>query len=397
MWGLLEEGARERLGYWDGGREEGLKGIQSGARGGSREMREAAARDSGEEVVGRLDPWELFSDTTRAMVRAMAALFAIAADQIPQVAAFRERVLPGRFLTADEAHGLIASYAARTFSRSWFEEWGIPFVGHHAAVVDTGPRGEQYNPVDDTMTIKVDPPGITKTVRYAWPKEGDSDTRCMARSGAIIPIHDYLPMESHGDHDYASWLWPGSVVDELYELSTELADAFDWSGSSSENLTGTRSWSRAGAWFILTGEAPQVRPIDARWMQKRVSSRGSRHLRPQWRIQLTIPPWLPEEEALSALRTLRRQRPGGHKMPKTTKPLDVARFVWDRERLDGHRERPPWTKWVEQWNDEHPGHRIDTASHFRTYFFRGNAAASHLNLDPPIFERPRSHSDARET
>ena len=94
-----------------------------------------------------------------------------------------------------------------------------------------------------------------------------------------------------------------------------------------------------------------------------------------------------------AVRTLRRQRPEGHQMPKTAKPLAVARFVWERERLDGHRRRAPWTKWVEQWNDEHPGHRFKSANHFRTYFIRGNAAVAHLNLDRPTFERPHRNPE----
>jgi hypothetical protein len=239
------------------------------------------------------------------------------------------------------------------------------------------------------MTIRVDPPGITKTVRYAYPQEGDPNTRCMVQSRAVIPIHTYFPVESHDDHVYPPWLWPGSVVDELYELSVELAGAFDWPGGSKGNLTGTRPRSESAAWFVLTGEAPQVRPIEAKWETKD----GSTHLNPQWRIQLTIPPWLPEEEVLRAFRTLRRQRPKGRQMPKTAKPLEVARFVWERERRDGYRERAPWTAWLRQWNDEHPGHRIGTASNFRTYFSRGDAAVKHLNFDWPNFDRARGDSD----
>jgi hypothetical protein len=73
-------------------------------------------------------------------------------------------------------------------------------------------------------------------------------------------------------------------------------------------------------------------------------------------------------------------------MPKTARPLEVARFVWERERLDGYRKPAPWTKWVKQWNEQHPGHRFKSAGHFCTYFFRGDAALRHLNFDPPNFE-----------
>ena len=386
-WGALEDAVRRALRFWNGGRKEGLRSVQSGILGRSQDMREAEERDSG--ARGVLDTRELVSDRTRAMTGAMSALFARIGDQIPEVKEFREKVLPEGFLSADEAHALIASCAARTFSLSWFKEWDVPLVGHHAKVLDAGPQGADFNPVDDWMTIQVDPPGITKTVRYAFPKDGDSNTRCVTRSRAIVPIHTYLPSESYGDHHYPPWLWPGSVVDELYDLSVELAGAFDWPMAAFGGLGGTRPRSESAAWFILTGEAPQVRPIDARWMQKH----GSKHLKPQWRIQLTIPPWLPEEEVLQAFRILRRQRPEGRQMPKTAKSLEVARFVWRRDRHEGYRERPTWTRWVEQWNDEHPGHRFKTASHFRTYFYRGVAAVTHLNLDSPNFERPRRHSD----
>ena len=63
-------------------------------------------------------------------------------------------------------------------------------------------------------------------------------------------------------------------------------------------------------------------------------------LNPQWRIRLTIPPWLPEEKVLRAYRLLQKNRTEGRKLPKTTVPLKVARFVWEQEKLNGYRERP---------------------------------------------------------
>ena len=95
---------------------------------------------------------------------------------------------------------------------------------------------------------------------------------------------------------------------------------------------------------------------------------------------MTTPPWLPEEEALLAFRLLRRERPKGLKLPKEARTLEVARFVWERERLDGYREPPPWTAWFERWNAENPGHRFKTPSNFRTTFLRGDAAVKGLNF-----------------
>jgi hypothetical protein len=395
-WSLLKEVTSKRLGLWDKawdkakkvgweeGRKEGLRGIESGTRGGSREMREAASRDTGE--MENLDAGLDFDHRTQAMVGAMKMLFASLADQIPEVKEFREEVLPGRFLTADEAHSLIASEAARIFDLRLFEKWNIPVIGHKSALVERDTRSDRGG-IYARATVRVDPPGITKTVRYvdaynSLKEEDVAATRASAQGDAVIPIHRHFPIEWHGDHTYPSWLWPGSVVDKLYDLSVELASTFDWPLPSVGNLSGTRPRSESAAWFVLTGEAPQVRPIDARWEEKH----GSTYLSPQWRIQLTIPPWLSEKEVLQAFRTLRRQRPKGRQMPKTAKPLEVARFVWERERHDGYREPAPWTAWLKQWNKKHSGHRIETASNFRTYFIRGAAAVTHLNFDWPDFE-----------
>ncbi|WP_273888842.1 hypothetical protein [Rubrobacter naiadicus] len=380
-WDALKDGTRERLGFWNGGREEVLQRLQGAGGSMSREMREAVSHDSRGEK--RLDAGRFVGERTTSMVKAMSALFALLADQLPEVREFREKVLPGRPLTADEAHAFIASFATRVLNLHLFEKWDIPLVGHRAEILKTGPRGGAYNPVDDWMTLRIDPPGITKTVRYADPRTvraggNVDDVRCMVRTGAIVPIHTGLPVEVHRRHVYSSWLWPGSVVDELYDLSVKLANAFDWPLTLG-NLWGTRPKSESAALFILTGEAPEVRPIEATWEGKH----GVSQLNPQWRIRLTIPHWLPEEEVLRALRLLREERPEGRELPKTERPLEVARFVWQRERADGRRKRPPWKAWFEIWNKEHPGHRFNTPDAFRMAFLRGSAAVKELNFAPP--------------
>jgi len=393
--GDLEEGAKERLGIWIDGRREALRSIRSGSYESSEDMRKADL----ENQVGtqKLDPGRLVGERTKAMTGAMSALFALIGDQDSEIRKYRERVLLGRFLSGDEAHALIASYAARTLSLDWFEKWSIPFVGHRAEVLDYGPYGEDHasNSVlssiwrDDRITIRVNPPGVTKTIRYAKLRKRAPNTRYCAREGAVMPIHVLLPIEDHGHHRYPGWLWPGSVVDKLFDLSVNLAEAFDWPVGFEENLTGTRRWCRTAAWFVLTGKAPEVDPIDARWQEQQ----SPIYIDRQWCIQLSMPPWLPEEEVLRALRTLRRLRPKGHQMPKTTKPLEVARFVWERERLHEHGKPRPWTAWWKEWNDEHPGDRIKTAGNFCTYFVRGEAAVKHLNFDWPNTKRPYYNPD----
>jgi hypothetical protein len=60
-----------------------------------------------------------------------------------------------------------------------------------------------------------------------------------------------------------------------------------------------------------------------------------------------------------------------------------TRFVWEQERLDRSRERPPWRTWHEQWNEKHPGYRFKIYNNFREYFFRGDAAVKELNFTWP--------------
>jgi hypothetical protein len=112
-------------------------------------------------------------------------------------------------------------------------------------------------------------------------------------------------------------------------------------------------------------------------------TKQGRYLPAQWRIQLTIPPWLPEEEVLRAFRLLRGERPKGRKLPKTARPLAVACFVWEQERLEGYRKPSSWRAWFERWNEQHPGHRFKSYRNFREYFFRGNAAVQELNYSWP--------------
>ncbi|MGI9048795.1 MAG: hypothetical protein ACR2GU_05405, partial [Rubrobacteraceae bacterium] len=215
----------------------------------------------------------------------------------------------------------------------------------------------------------------TKTVRYAYPEKGEKNTRCMVRRGAIIPIITGLPIGVYGDHIYPNWLWPGSVVDSLYTIAEELVEAFDWPGTDD------------AAWFVLTGKAPEVRPLDARWETKK-----GKYFNPQWRIRLVIPPWVPAEEVSRAYRLMRGQIPEGRELPKKTKTLEVARFVWEQERINGYCEPAPWSLWCKRWNKENPENPINDRGNFRTLFRRGAAAVTELNFNWP---RPRRAKPGR--
>jgi hypothetical protein len=72
----------------------------------------------------------------------------------------------------------------------------------------------------------------------------------------------------------------------------------------------------------------------------------------------------------------------GIKLPKETTTLEVARFVWEQERLNGYKKRS-WESLREQWNEEHPGHQFNTYNGLYKYFDRGNKAVRKLNFSWP--------------
>jgi len=377
-WESLEEEAERLMWLVSQGEKvakaEALEGVKAGLSGGEGEELEIVSRRH--ERERGVEPDSFVGPVSTAMVQAMSEFFAGRAHQHPEVIKFRDKVLPDRFLTEDEAHALIASYATRILPFNKFAEWGIPVVGHRAELLDRA-EGEQFDPLNHWVTIQIDPPGIAETVRYAYPLPcEDSNSWYVHKDGAMIPIITGLANKQRGEHLYPSWLWPGSVVDELYELSVELADAFDWPGTTTAPLW--RPSNEKAAQFILTGRAPEVSPIDAKWELKK----GIVQQKPQWRAQLTIPPWLSEKEVLQAYRLMRRKLPRGRKLPDKPLTLEVARFVWEQERQGGYKKRS-WNSLREQWNEEHPGHRFKTYNQFQKYFKRGADVVKELNFRWP--------------
>lgn len=374
-WSMLEERAGCLLRVAEYATAVAQEGGRANILGGEQVEQAAASREREREREGP-EPASFVSPKTMAMLQATSEFFAVLACQYPEVVKFRDEVLEGRLLTEDEADKFLASHAARFFTLEQFSDWGIPLIGHASELVEYD-DGCDKDEIDHRATVWVDPPGVTKTVRYAYTREGDQEeTRCVLvrTNKVIVPPNERVALagivpiiERRGDYTYPPFLWPGAVVDTLYNLAEELAQQFDW-----PEIDITRA--HVATRFILTGKAPEVRTIDARWVPKM-----GRRLKPQWRIQLTIPPWLTEKEVLQAYRQVRGQVLGGRELPKTTTPLKVARFVWEQERSNGYK-RPPWPVLLKQWNEEHPGARFKTYNHFRMYFTRGAKVVKEANF-----------------
>ena len=94
---------------------------------------------------------------------------------------------------------------------------------------------------------------------------------------------------------------------------------------------------------------------------------------PQWVIFLGVEAWVPAEEVKDAYRIHQQAVLTEQTPPKTQqRALEVARFVWEEERVHG--ERPPWPVLWERWNNWPLTKPFKTWRNFRTYFLRGEQA-----------------------
>src|SRR5215218_8141886 len=295
-WRDLKEAAENRLRLAD----EVLSEIQGEEQpqGAYRVDSEAPLREGKKDetvVAAILDLSLLIGAKSRPMLRATSGYFEWLANQRPEVLRFRDEVLGGKTLALEEAHKLLGSYAARFFPLEWFSDWRIPVVGHTSEIVGGYDWGLHREEIDHRVTLWVDPPGITKRVRYAHPdtpildEGGDQiSSRCvlMKKRGSVAPPYNMELPEDPEDTKPTSpppmlssnyetpnrpmAVWPGSVVDNLNVLAEELADAFRWPSHVGQTKA-FRLWSKdAAAKFVLTGVAPLAtlvplaQPIDAR-------------------------------------------------------------------------------------------------------------------------------------
>src|SRR5215212_2772177 len=122
-----------------------------------------------------LESEPLLSAYTTARGRALSEYAAGVADQLPGVVEFRYMLLRRQRLTPNESWALLESPAAAFFAPNWFERWKVPVVGHTAEFAEPYDQGSAGEEVDHRVTLRVDPPGITRRVRYARPDTPISD------------------------------------------------------------------------------------------------------------------------------------------------------------------------------------------------------------------------------
>jgi hypothetical protein len=95
-------------------------------------------------------------DPVRKRAEAFTLYLAKMAAEDDLVKQFRQRVLDGVTVSYEEAVALMDSAAAAVFSLEWFEENGVPFIGHKARVWEDEWIPEEFPHFPGTITVEWD-------------------------------------------------------------------------------------------------------------------------------------------------------------------------------------------------------------------------------------------------
>jgi len=128
-------------------------------------------------------------------------------------------------------------------------------------------------------------------------------------------------------------VWPGSVLDNLREVSVRLAQTYHWDEALS-------------TWFVLTGEVPPFWPIRAQL--SRVHGRDYSDVN----ASIEITPWISYKTLSEMYQRLQNDALGADNRPVSLRSVALFRFVQDR--CDREGKQPTWAKLMQEWNQSKP-------------------------------------------
>ncbi len=278
--------------------------------------------------------------STGESLRALAASEYLAkdAERLPEVQRFRQDILDGRLLTRQEVTVFLASRAAQCFSLWEFQVRGVPPARHSARIVnENATYGDCYH-----VVIHVEPPSVDwtferKPVGVVW----SGSNRALGHKH-VMPIIEGRPIDA--------WYWNGSVIDDLMELDRVLREERHYPWTTFD-----------GAWLVMTGEAPIVRPLTAA-ISRRMGSHSNRVT-----ITMTVEPWVSVGTLASYYRQRQRELLRRHNRPISERRLVLVRFVLAQ--TDEQGEVPSWRVMMQEWNRAHPAWRYrDVRNMARDYW-----------------------------
>jgi hypothetical protein len=252
--------------------------------------------------------------------RAYAEVMARLLNQAEEIVDFRRDCLNGDVFAPEQAYTFIESSAARYLPPELFREWGIPVRGHETEVLAEDYSDPLAAEIDYSVTLRVSPPGVTKTVRYSpgnipAPHARKVDRRYVTRKerhgsdgshetvvrlrALSYPGPDGLKKRTH--------VWPGSLLDELRQWSIRLAVrlpiSYEW---TEEDMV----------WHFLTGGVPEPRALTMKV-----------HFGGGARIDMAIAPWISVETIEKNYRNAQRQILIKSNHASSLRRLAVLRFV----------------------------------------------------------------------
>jgi hypothetical protein len=281
---------------------------------------------------------------------AYAEVMARLLNQAREVVDFRQNYLNGEVLTPEQACTFIESSAARYFHPLMFRKWGIPTWRHEIELLAESYSDPLTAGIDYMVTLRVAPPGVTKTVRYSpsntpAPYDRKVDWRYFTRSESrgsggsherVLPLRTLSYRGPDGLRKRTN-VWPGSLLDELRNCSIRLAD----------RLPKSYEWTEEDmVWLVLTGGVPEPRTLTMRF-----------NLGGGARIEMAMPPWISAETVVKNYRNAQRQILMKSNHALTLRRLAVLRFVEAATRIDG--KRPPFPQLLTEWNEQHPAWRYE--------------------------------------
>jgi hypothetical protein len=289
--------------------------------------------------------------------RAFAEAVAREANRNREVVYFRRHYLGGSVLTPDQAYSFLESPAARYFVTDLFLGLRIPAAEHRAEIVG---RYEQVsdapNDIDHRVTVKVDPPGTTRSVRYARPESPVTDENQTDARHRVPKDSQAARMKSpnevllrYRDRDgvrEVAHIWPGSVLDELRRRSSMQANIYGW---KEEDMV----------WFFITGEPPRLSTLtmNVRFTAGNLTT-----------ITMSAAPWVSAETIKKNYQKVQSQVlvKGNHAL--SLRSIAVLRFVERNIRERG--ELPRWRELLDHWNREHPDWKYQDYRNLRYTYYR---------------------------
>jgi hypothetical protein len=282
---------------------------------------------------------------TGARAVALSEYLAHLAAETPRVRQFRSMVLDGDVMSPAEARRWLASPAVAYLSRAQLQEWGIPIVSHCVTEVGLDSPSDSELTDDWRRMSEVMVGGATTALRdehatmytqqVVLREEVAGTTFTAVRRFKLLTRRETVAFPGEDFTAIArTAVWPGSVLDELRELSGRLAEHNRWQEAQA-------------TWFILTGAIPVQGPVR---VTQHTSSRASGP--DEQVVTVTAAAWVPVEVVARAYRVAQRELLGGANRPLSERNLSLFRFVVSR--MDTPGRRPSWEALRLAWNREHP-------------------------------------------